>query len=268
MLALHDTHTGIPIALMDGTTISALRTGCYVALAIEHLARPNSTLLFVGTGVVAKAAAAVVFSYAPASVRIRAFTFHSPNAANMARFHDDITRHLDITCVVRPATTLASAISDADVTVSLNTASDVLFCLDNVKAGSTHIHIGGRDDDLSYIAYCANEGKLVCDDWEQTKKRKTQNVAFAYYEQMFSDSSVYAHLSDIIAGHKRGREADELIYFNAVGMPDADFYIARRLLRTATDRGIPGLLLPLSTSDNWIVAAPASLPSRAATLDL
>ena len=43
LLILNDTETGIPIAVMDCTWITAMRTGAATAVAAKHLARKNSS---------------------------------------------------------------------------------------------------------------------------------------------------------------------------------------------------------------------------------
>src|SRR5919109_1433033 len=61
VIAVFDPDNGRPIALLDGTAITALRTGCGSALATRLLARDDaSTLAILGTGVQARAHAAAV----------------------------------------------------------------------------------------------------------------------------------------------------------------------------------------------------------------
>lgn len=52
LICLHDSATGLPIAVMDGDWITGVRTAALSALAAEHLARRDAkTLALVGTGV-------------------------------------------------------------------------------------------------------------------------------------------------------------------------------------------------------------------------
>ena len=51
VVLVFDDHTGTPVALLDGTSITAARTAAGSALSIELLARPESaTLAILGTG--------------------------------------------------------------------------------------------------------------------------------------------------------------------------------------------------------------------------
>jgi alanine dehydrogenase len=57
LIALFDPETGTPAALMDGTYITAMRTGATAALAARILARPDASVLAIlGTGVQSRSA--------------------------------------------------------------------------------------------------------------------------------------------------------------------------------------------------------------------
>jgi ornithine cyclodeaminase len=65
LLAVFDPETGSPVALLDGTEITAVRTGACSALSVRLLARKDASVLaVVGTGVQAR-------SHARAVVRVR-----------------------------------------------------------------------------------------------------------------------------------------------------------------------------------------------------
>ena len=67
MIALFDPENGRPTALLDGTAITAIRTGAGSALATRLLAREDAAVLAVlGTGVQAR-------SHARAVTRVRSF---------------------------------------------------------------------------------------------------------------------------------------------------------------------------------------------------
>jgi alanine dehydrogenase len=61
VIAVFDPQTGSPVALLDGTEITAVRTGACSALSVRLLAREDSTVLAVlGTGVQARSHARAV----------------------------------------------------------------------------------------------------------------------------------------------------------------------------------------------------------------
>ncbi|MBT4334436.1 ornithine cyclodeaminase family protein [archaeon] len=253
MLFLNEKQTGKPVAIMEGSLISALRTGAYVALGIEHLAKKDNNVLFIGTGVIAKAAAATIFSYEASRNKINNFNFYSRDQDHANNFKDILTDKLNITGEINQVSDLEKAISEADVTVSLSNTTETLFNLSNIKPNSTHIHLGGQDDDLEYIEYCGKNGKIICDDWAYVKKRDIQDVAFAHNQKMILDRDIYGNLGEVITGLKKGREGDEPIFFNAVGLPELDLYMGTRLFENALKIKDVGIDIPVYKKSNWIL---------------
>jgi ornithine cyclodeaminase len=65
VIAVFDPESGSPVALLDGTEITAIRTGACSALSVRLVAREDSTVLpILGTGAQAR-------SHARAVVRVR-----------------------------------------------------------------------------------------------------------------------------------------------------------------------------------------------------
>lgn len=252
MITLNDKHTGRPLCFMEGSLISALRTGAYVALAVEHLAPDDSDVLFAGTGVISKAAASCLFNYEPAAGKVRNFSVYSGSQEYAERFKAEVENNLLSPGAVHIAKSIDDAVG-SDVTVSLNSKSEILFHEGNVKPDSTHIHLGGQDDDLDYIARCGTEGKIICDDWYFVKKRDIQNVAFAHDQKKILDRHIYGNLGEVIKGTKKGREGDELIYFNAVGLPELDMFVAIRLYQNAMEKGLGTEIVAYDDHPNWIL---------------
>ena len=55
LLILNDSWTGVPLAMMDGTYISAMRTGAVTGVGAKYLANPDSKVVgIIGCGVQAK----------------------------------------------------------------------------------------------------------------------------------------------------------------------------------------------------------------------
>lgn len=60
-----------------------------------------------------------------------------------------------------------------------------------------------------------------------------------YKEGLLKDEDIYANLSELIAGTKRGRENDEeFIYFNSVGLSYIDINFANYIYQEAKKYGL------------------------------
>jgi ornithine cyclodeaminase/alanine dehydrogenase-like protein (mu-crystallin family) len=76
-------------------------------------------------------------------------------------------------------------------------------------------------------------------------------VASALHEGLIGREQFYANLGEILLGTKPGRDGEELIYFNAVGLPVLDVCVAYRLFETSLKRNL-GVLLG-SQTPHWLL---------------
>ena len=60
-----------------------------------------------------------------------------------------------------------------------------------------------------------------------------------YKEGLLKDEDIYANLSELISGTKKGRDNDdEFIYFNSVGLSYIDINFANFIYKEAVKRGL------------------------------
>jgi ornithine cyclodeaminase len=94
--------------------------------------------------------------------------------------------------------------------------------------------------------------KIVVDNWEDVKGRKSQTPAIMFHDGALSDSDIHADMAEILVGEKRGRERqDERIFFNPVGMGVQDLIVANRIYETAKESNI-GQNLTLWEQPLWV----------------
>jgi ornithine cyclodeaminase/alanine dehydrogenase-like protein (mu-crystallin family) len=131
-------------------------------------------------------------------------------------------------------TNLEVAVKDADILVTATSAQAPMLKAAWMKPGTFYTHIGGWEDEYAVAQQC---DKIVCDDWENVKHRG-QTLCRMYKEGLLQDSDIYANLDELVVGAKRGREnAEERVYFNAVGLAHVDVSIAWAMYQRATERG-------------------------------
>src|SRR6476661_10763222 len=74
LILLSDRATGLPLAVMDGTVVSAMRTGAVTGLAVRHLAVPDSRVAcLLGAGVLAHTQRAALRSAMPELAEVRVY---------------------------------------------------------------------------------------------------------------------------------------------------------------------------------------------------
>jgi ornithine cyclodeaminase len=246
LIILNDTQTGMPLAVMDGTIISAMRTGAMGGIGAKYLARKNSEVVgLIGMGVQARTQAMAIKEVLP---NIKEFRGYRRSLEKAGKDAEDIKELTGIE--TRAMDSPQAAVEGADIVVTATLADEPIVKEKWMKKGSLFIHMG------SYIEQefdCVlNSSKLVADDWEVIKHRKTPVLARMYDEGLIKDSDIYANIDEIIAGKKPGRENDEeRIFYAPIGMAHEDVAVASRIYERAKKMGI-GQILRLWSEPMWV----------------
>jgi ornithine cyclodeaminase/alanine dehydrogenase len=234
LLVLNDADTGLPLAVMDCTWITAKRTGAATALAARYLARPDSqTVGILGCGVQGRSnleALAVLFPVQ----RVMAYDNSLPNALRFADELDD-KWGIEVTVVDDPR----QAVSGCDMVV---TAGPILRQPHaTIKAG--WLEPGAFASLVDFDSYwdraaLAEVDKFCTDDVPQLEHY--QHVG--YFQQI---PPVYASLGELVTGQKPGRQSPSERTMTAnLGLALDDMATAPIVYRRAVERRI-GRWLPL-----------------------
>jgi SAM-dependent methyltransferase len=117
LVLLSDRETGLPLAVMDGTVVSAMRTGAVTGVAVARLARPGASVVgMLGAGVLAHTQLAALRIALPDLAEVRVY---DPDGARCRRFCEHMDG--DRVAVVRAASAEA-AVRAADVVVTVTMA--------------------------------------------------------------------------------------------------------------------------------------------------
>lgn len=234
LVVLNDADTGLPLAVMDCTWITAKRTGAATALAARHLARPDSrTVGILGCGVQGRSnleALAVLFPVQ----RVMAYDSKLENAL---RFADDVDDKwgVEVQVVDDPR----RAVSGCDIVV---TAGPILRQPHaTIQAG--WLDAGAFASLVDFDSYwdraaLAEVDKFCTDDIPQLEHY--QHVG--YFQQI---PPIHASLGELVTGQKPGRQspAERTMTAN-LGLALDDMATAPIVYRRAVERKI-GRWLPL-----------------------
>jgi 2,3-diaminopropionate biosynthesis protein SbnB len=244
LIILNDPATGVPVALMEGSIISAIRTGAMTGVAAKYLARPDtSSVGIIGTGVQSRtqllALCAVLES-------IREVKIYNRTRETAVRFATEMGARTgkSITIVDSPE----DAVRGLDLALVATTAHQPLMKGAWLSPGMLTVQFSGHECDFEVIHRAQ---KIVCDQWETVKHRGITTPAIMHSQGKLDDSAIYADLGEIVTGKKPGRESpDELIHFAAIGLGVNDVAVASMVFDTATKMGI-GTPLSLWKSPMW-----------------
>jgi ornithine cyclodeaminase len=234
---LNDPETKFPLAIMDGTLISAVRTGAVGGVAARHLSHSGSgTLLLIGAGLQSQTQLEAVLVTRPELRRIyindivpeRAEAFAAEMSSKTGR---TVTAVSDGKAHAR----------QADIIITATGSATPVIDADWLESGTLYINIGGFE--CTYATVMKADRRCV-DNWEAVKHRNTSAVARMVNEGLLSDADIHATIGEVINGSRAGRTSDnDIVYFNCVGMGIADIAIATRLYRRAVQEHV-GQTLP------------------------
>ena len=233
LLILNDADTGLPIAVMDCTWITAKRTGAATALAAKYLARPDSRSVgILACGVQGRSNLEALATLFPIE-RVTAYDVHPGRVEAYIR---EMRERYDFEFI--PADTPRQAVVDSELIV---TSGPILkhptptILPEWIQPGA----FGSAVDFDSYWtpAALASVDKLSTDDHAQ----------FQYYRSIgyFQHTpDPYADLGELVVGRKRGRQSDEerTLAMN-LGLAIDDMAVAPEVVRRARAMGI-GTELP------------------------
>lgn len=234
LLLLNDPETGIPIAIMDCTWITAKRTGAATAVAAKYLARPESaTIGIVACGVQGRSnleALSCLFKI----TKVKAYDLYPEIAERYAR---EMSEALNLD--VEPVKNLPEAVKGLDMVVT----SGPILKNPKPLIERGWLARGAFASPVDFDSYWKTEAlreidKLATDDLAQ--------MHYYRHEGYFKETpKPYADLGEIAAGLKpRRASADERTMSINLGLALDDMATAIRIYQLAKTKGV-GLKLPL-----------------------
>lgn len=245
LIILNDPYKGIPKCVMDGTVISAMRTGAVTGVAAKYLAKKESkTAGLIGAGTQNKTQLMALKTVLPKLEIAKIYDIVKERAE---KFSEEAKEEIGIEVV--PVDTAEKAVKHSDVVVTATTAKKPVVKTEWTDSGMFIANIGGYETEFQVLE---KADKIVVDDWYQVKHRGTQTTAIMFKEGKLKDEDIHANLGEIVNGEKAGRENDdELIFFNPVGMGIEDIIVAYRIYKTAEQKG-KGQKLELWNVPVWV----------------
>jgi ornithine cyclodeaminase len=230
LLNLFDPGTGMPIAVIDATAITVMRTGAMTAMGAKHLARRHSKIL----GHVGARGTA----YWNVRLLDRLFDFdeirvHSRRIESRRAFADRLAHDLG-----KPITITddwRSCVEGADVVVEASRLPEPFPHLQTewIRRGALVVPYGT----MSAVELSLTDimDKIVVDDWGQCRKGLPFGALRQHVDSdRLTERNLYAELGDIVAGTKPGRERDdETILFWHRGLSTSDIALGHALLQKA-----------------------------------
>ncbi len=227
LIIVNDTTTGFPLAIMDGTYITGLRTAAVSGIGAKNLARKDSEVLaIVGTGLQGKYNSMVLTHVLPSINTIQIYDAWQPSIDGYVK---QLGEHYGDRVKIEVKTSFQEALTGADVIVcATGKLLETAYFADWIKPGALvlPVHAGGFEKDV-----LSKMDMLVVDDWAQFA---------SFSKSMYTlPDRPDAELGEIVIGQKPGRQDDKqrIINFN-VGLAIHDIIVATKVLEIAKQKGL------------------------------
>ncbi len=236
LIAVFDSSTGAPLAVMDGAAITATRTAAGSALATRLLARPDAgTLAILGTGVQARAHARTI-------PRVRKITEIRVTGRNPEKA-EKLAREIAVEMKI-PARAVASAqeaTKGAGIICAATHSAEPVVCGAWLEPG-THVNSVGFNPQGREV-----DGEAVAKSLVVVESRAaalapfpsgSNDLAWAIRDGLISKEHIHAEVGELVSGARPGRTSpDQITLYKSVGVAVQDAVAAQLVLTAARRSG-------------------------------
>ena len=239
LIILNDPEKGLPLAVMEGTRVSALRTGAVTGVGAKYLARKDaSTVGLIGAGVQAWTQLDALLHVLPGIEKVAVYDVREEASRAFGARAAERPERL----CVRVAASAEDAVRGCDVVVTATVADEPIVKAAWLSPGVFFAHVGSYQEEEEAVILEAD--KVVVDLWEEVLHRGTPLLARMFREEKIDESRIHANIGEIVNGLKPGRQSDrERIFFSPLGLGSEDIALASEVYRRALDRKL-GTRLP------------------------
>lgn len=232
-LIINDDETGVPLAVMEASWITAMRTATVSGLVAQSCAREGAKVLgIVGAGVQGRFNTQAIVQAMPKLEQVRVFDI---DGRSLREFVGRMNKQMSLDII--PDEGAQGALLGSDIMVTATGFVEKPYVKKEwLRKGDLGIlvHHRGWENGAFYLA-----DKLVVDDWAQTKSYGMEDGGF--YGNI---PDCYGELGEILAGLKPGRERkEERIVAITCGLAILDVAMGKMIYEKAKEKNI-GMNLP------------------------
>jgi len=218
---LMDAELGTPLAVMDASYLTAVRTGAASGVATDVLAAKDARVAAIfGAGVQGKTQLEAVAAVRP----IRKVLVFDVDPRAAAAYAAEMGRRLSLD--VEPASS-PEALREADIICTATTSAVPIFSDRDLKPG-VHINaVGSYKPHVREIPGETIRRAKVYVDQKQACLEEAGDLIIPLREKLIDEGHILAEIGEVLAGLKPGRGSDdEVTVFKSVGNAALDLAMA------------------------------------------
>jgi alanine dehydrogenase len=232
-----DPETGVPLAVMDGTYVTSLRTGAVSGAATDLLARQDSRVLVsIGAGPQGATQIAAVCTVRPIERIIQ--VYRSPES--LQRFRTIMAEDWpELVGMIEYTSDANAVVGEADVICAATSSRTPVFDGSLVRPG-THVNaVGAFTHEMQELPPDLVARATVVVDAVEAVLAEAGDLVIPMSQGLFGAEHISRELGDVAAGRAPGRAgASEVTLFKSVGNAVQDAVVARRAYDRARAEGV------------------------------
>ena len=229
-----DPETGQAIALLEGSSLTAIRTGAASGAAIDLLARQESKVVAVfGAGPQGRAQLEAACTTRDIET---AFIFDATPEKARAFTREMQTR---LEKEIRVAASSQEAIKQADIVCTATTSTKPVFDDKDLKPGAHISAVGSYTPEMQEVPAETLQRAKIFVDSRSASLEEAGDIIQPMRAGLFDESHICGELGEIVLGKITGRGSpEEITYFKSVGIAVQDAMAAQVALNNAQNMNI------------------------------
>jgi ornithine cyclodeaminase len=223
--------TGRTLALLEGSSLTAIRTGAASGASIDLLARKNSKVVAIfGAG----AQGRTQLEAACTARRIESVFIFDTDPDKARTFAKELAGRGPIPGDIRVTVSSWAAVENADIICTATTSTTPVFEDGDIKPG-THISaVGAYTPVMCEIPAGTVQRARIVVDSRLASLEEAGDIIQPIRAGLFTESQIHAELGEIVLGKKEGRKSEsEITFFKSVGIAVQDAMAAQLALQNA-----------------------------------
>ena len=233
MVMLFDSAKGIPLAMIEGSSLTAIRTSAASALATDLLARKDATRL----AVIGNGEQAMRHIKAMQAVRdIQHVTVWGRNPERAEGFAAEAAQTCDV--MIDIASSPAEAVADADIICTTTSAKEPVLAGDELKPGQHLNLVGSAIPTTSEVDHEAVRRSRFYVDYRPAAMAAAGELLKAIDAGIITERHIVAEIGEVAAGDAPARgSAEEITCYKSLGVSAQDLAAGYAIWRAAEAEG-------------------------------
>ena len=233
MVLLFDSERGIPLAMLEGSSLTSVRTSAASALATRELARENATdLAIIGNG-----EQAMRHVHAMRAVRpIEQVTVWGRDPQRASDFAADVTLQTNLPC--RVASSPEDCVAGADIVCTTTSAKEPILPGSALEPGQ-HINlVGSAIPTTAEVDDEAVKRSRFYVDYREAAMAAAGELLKAIESGAVTEAHIVGEIGEVVTGTVSGRQSpDEITMYKSLGVSAQDLAAGHAIWRMAQKEG-------------------------------